>query len=329
MYALGAVKNVGVEAMKDLINERTKNGEFKDFDDFISRVGNTIANKKTLEAFACVGAFDDFNIERSSVFNQSSDIVKYLKSINDKNLSNQEDMFGTDSSINFKFLENEKWNKSYSLMKEFEMLGFYLTGHPLDEYKDKYLDLNLKYYDEVKSNKHLHNSKGTLMAGTLLSKKEKRSARGNTYAFLNFSDATSIYELIIFETNLRKYREILIDGESYVLGIDFTDDNNTLRGELKKVFTFEEVIKFNKNNKNTPKQNKHRINSVLKIFVNEDFTKDRLTELKLTSGDHKVEIIINNQTVKIPGDFDVSQEMLKSLKTMNGVIDISFNEEIH
>ena len=209
------------------------------------------------------------------------------------------------------------------------MLGFYLTGHPLDEYKDKYNELNLRYYNEIKSDKNLHNSKGALIAGTLLSKKEKRSARGNTYAFLNFSDSTSIYELIIFENNLRKYREILLDGESYVLGVDFTSDNNTLRGELKKVFTFNDVIKFNKNSQSKHKQSIHKTNSVLKIFVNEDFTKDRLTELKLTSGHHKVEIIINNQTVKIPGDFDVSQEMLKSLKTMNGVIDISFNEEIH
>ncbi len=328
-YALGAVKNVGVDAMNDLINERAKNGEFKDFDNFISRVGSSVANKKTLEALACVGAFDEFNIERSSIFNQSSDVVKYLKSISDKNLSNQEDMFGTDSSTNFKFATNKKWSKSYSLMKEFEMLGFYLTGHPLDEYNDKYNDLNLKYFDEVKSNKNLHNTKGLLIAGTLLSKKEKRSARGNTYAFLNFSDSTSIYELIIFETNLRKYREKLIDGESFVLGVDFSSDNNSLRGELKKVFTFNEVIKFNKSNRKNHKQNQHRTNSVLKIFVNEDFTKDKLTELRLTSGQHKVEIIINNQIVKIPGDFEVNQEILKLLKTMNGVVDISFKEEIH
>ena len=328
-YALGAVKNVGVEAMNELIKERTKNGKFKDFNDFISRVGSAVANKKTLEALVCAGAFDDFNIERSSIFNQSSDIVKYLKLINDKKMSNQEDMFGTDSSINFQFSKNEKWSKSYSLMKEFEMLGFYLTGHPLDQYNDKYHDLNLKHFEEILLNKNLHNSKGILLAGTLLSKKEKRSARGNTYAFLNFSDTTSIYELIIFENNLRKYREILLDGESYVLGVDFTLDNNILRGELKKVFTFDEVIKFNKKNKSTFKHNKPKTSSVLKIFVNEDFTKDKLTELKLISGEHKVEIIINNQIVKIPGDFDVTQEMIKFLKTMNGVIDISFNEEIH
>jgi len=163
----------------------------------------------------------------------------------------------------------------------------------------------------------------------LLSKKEKRSARGNTYAFLNFSDTTSIYELIIFETNLRKYREILIEGESYVLSVNFTFDNGSLRGELRKVFSFDEVLKFNSKNQKEIRRNKDRLYSTLKIYVNQDFTKDTLTELKLTKGNHKVEIIINNQLVKIHGGFEVSRELLNSLKTMNGVVEVLFNEEIY
>ena len=326
LYALGAIKNVGAEAMKDLVNERECKGEFKNFDDFITRVGGAVANKKTLEALACVGAFDDFNIDRSLIFNQSVDIVKHLKSISDKNLSNQSDMFGSDLSSNFKFSDNEKWSKSFSLMKEFEMLGFYLTGHPLNQYEEKYDDLKLKYYENIKSNKNLHNSKGILIAGTLLSKKEKRSARGNAYAFLNFSDTSSIYELIIFETNLRKYRELLIEGESYVLGVDFTSDNNSLRGELKKVFSFDEVIKINKKNENKFKKDREKQGSTLKIYVNEDFTKDKLSELKLTPGYHKIEIIINNQIVKIPGYFEVNKELIASIKIMNGVEKVIFNE---
>ena len=158
-----------------------------------------------------------------------------------------------------------------------------------------------------------------LVAGTLLSKKEKRSARGNAYAFLNFSDTSSIYELIIFETNLRKYRELLIEGESYVLGVDFTSDNNSLRGELKKVFSFDQVLKFNKKNDNKFKKDIERQGSTLKIYVNNDFAKDKLSELKLISGYHKVEIIINNQIVKVPGDFEVNKELIASIKNMNGV----------
>ena len=102
------------------------------------------------------------------------------------------------------------------------------------------------------------------MGGTLLSKKEKRSAKGNTYAFLNFSDLSSIYELIIFESNLRKYRDMLIEGDSFVLGIDFSSHNGTLRGELKKVFKIEEVDKLNNKKINTAKF--HMRLKIIKIY---------------------------------------------------------------
>ena len=91
----------------------------------------------------------------------------------------------------------------------------------------------------IYKSKELQNSKNILVAGTLLAKKEKRSARGNAYAFLNFSDTSSIYEGIIFEANLRKYRDMLIVGQSYVLGADFTDDNGQIRVEVKKIYKLE------------------------------------------------------------------------------------------
>ena len=86
----------------------------------------------------------------------------------------------------------------------------------------------LREYSEIKENSELHNQKDLLLGGTLLSKKEKRSAKGNNYAFLNFSDLSSIFELIIFESNLRKYRELLLEGESFVLGVDFTSQNEMM-----------------------------------------------------------------------------------------------------
>ena len=147
---------------------------------------------------------------------------------------------------------------------------------------------------------------------------------GDQYTLANRPINIRLPQSTGFYTDIDPCLDINVETDQCIIS-----DNNSLRGELKKVFTFDEVIKFNKNNKNTLKQNKYKSNSVLKIFVNEDFTKDKLTELKLTSGHHKVEIIINNQTVKIPGDFEVNQEMLKLLKTMNGVVEISFNEEIH
>ena len=164
------------------------------------------------------------------------------------------------------------------------------------------------------------------MGGTLLSKKEKRSARGNNYAFLNFSDLSSIFELIIFESNLRKYRELLLEGESFVLGVDFSSQNGSLRGELKKVFSFEEVEKLNKTNHFNNKENDKLNNQTLKIYDDRSFSKDELAKLNWVKGHNKIEIIINNQLLKIPGEFNITSEMIDKMKILKGVMKIDFAE---
>ena len=133
---------------------------------------------------------------------------------------------------------------------------------------------------------------------------------------------------LIARRTVTKYREILKEGESYVLSVNFSSDNGSLRGELRKVFRFDEVLGFNNKNQKKIERNKNRLHSTLKIYINEDFTKDTLSELKLTKGNHKVEIILNNQSVKIPGYFKVSREMLNSLKTMNGVVEVLLNKKL-
>ena len=322
-YALGAIKNVGIESMNDLVNERNSNGVFKNFSDLIKRCDTSIINKKTLEALACAGAFDEFKVNRSSVFNQAQEIVKFHKSQNNKSLSEQEDMFGDIELSHFTINEEEEWSYPYKLMKEYEMLGFYLTGHPLEAHKKNYPSLMLKEYLDIKENESAYNQKDVLLGGTLLSKKEKRSARGNAYAFLNFSDLSSIYELIVFESNLRKYRDLLVEGESFIISVDFSFQNGTLRGELKKVFSFDEVE--NLNLKKVKAENEEKANSLIKIYADGNFTKDELLKLKWVKGMQKVEIIYDNQLLKIPGAFEISADMIKEIKTLNGVkkIDLS------
>ncbi len=317
LYALGAIKNVGVESMKELQKERDMNGAFKDLNDFISRCTASVINKKTIEALSCAGAFDDFNLSRAAIFNQASEIVKHHKSMNINLADTQKDMFGDTSLTNFKIKEIDDWKHSYKLMKEYEILGFYLSGHPLEMHRESYNSLLLKEYIQIKEDLDQHNQKDILLGGTLLSKKEKRSARGNTYAFLNFSDLSSIYELIIFESNLRKYREILVEGDSFVLGVDFSSQNGVLRGELKKVFSIEEVEKLNKD---FHKKKDKKINyQTLIIYADANFSKNELSKFKWLKGHCKIEIIINNQLLKIPGQFDITAEMITQMKSLNGV----------
>ena len=319
LYALGAIKNVGIDSMKELVRERKKNGPFKDFNDFINRSDNSIINKKTLEALACAGAFDQFKIHRSVIFNQASDIVKFHKSFKENSATNQGDMFGSETLPVIQLTSESEWDTSYKLMKEYEMLGFYLSGHPLEQYKANFDKLFIKSFSDIKSNSKYHDQKDILLSGTLLTKKEKRSARGNSYAFLNFSDLTSIYELIIFESNLRKYRDILNEGESFIVGVDFGTQNGTLRGELKKVFKFDDLERIDTKNFAADVKQVTLAQQTVSIYTDGNFSKDELSKLKWIRGKSNVQIIINNQLLKIPGQFEISSEMISKMKNLNGV----------
>ena len=232
-------------------------------------------------------------------------------------------MFGKTETRSLSLINDQKWDKTEQLMKEYQMLGFYLSGHPLEGYKNDFKRLNLKSFREIQENDTSHESKSILLSGTLLSKKEKRSARGNSYAFLNFSDLSSIYELVIFESNLRKYRDILKEGESYVLGVDFSINNGMLRGELKNVYYFKELLKMKIGDKSsTFGKNDSVAGSTLRILTNSNFNTEELRKIEWIDGIHKIEIIVNNQLLKLPGKYTINAEVESLLKNMNGVNEI-------
>ena len=307
-YALGAIKNVGIESMKELIEERNKGGLFSSFDNFLGRVSTSITNKKTLEALACAGAFDMLGVKREDVFNQSNEIVKAIKDFNIKTDSNQGDIFGNSGSFKFDFLKTEKWSEATKLIKEFQIVGFYFSGHPLASYTNNLINNNVREYITILKSKEIQNSKNILVAGTLLAKKEKRSARGNAYAFLNFSDTSSIYEGIIFEANLRKYRDMLIVGQSYVIGADFTEDNGQTRVEIKKVYNLDDIVKFNENSLSKP------LNKKIKIATNSIQAVQTIKEMEIAKGEGTILLLFEGKIIKIGEKFQINDILTEKLR---------------
>ena len=317
-YALGAIKNVGIESMKELIEERNKGGLFSSFNNFLGRVNSSIANKKTLEALACAGAFDVLGIRREDVFNQSNEIVKSIKDFNIKTDSSQGDIFGDSGSFEFDFLNTEKWSEATKLIKEFQIVGFYFSGHPLAAYTNNLINNNVREYMTILKSKEIKNSKNVLVAGTLLAKKEKRSARGNAYAFLNFSDTSSIYEGIIFEANLRKYRDMLIVGQSYVVGADFTEDNGQTRVEIKKVYNIDDIVKFNEN---SPSKS---LNKKIKIVTNSIRAVQAIKEMEIVEGEGTILLIYDGKTIKIGEKFQINDILTEKLKNIPEIESVEF-----
>ena len=145
VYGLGAIKNVGFEAITNIINEREKNGTFKSFVDFINRVSAKDVNKLQLEGLVKAGVFDEFDEDRNKILNSIPKIIQKIKNINDDKDSHQSNLFDEQetSQTEFEFLPSKPWLQKELLSEEFKSIGFYLTNHPLNEFEDIFNQLNI------------------------------------------------------------------------------------------------------------------------------------------------------------------------------------------
>ena len=149
-YGLGAIKNVGYEAISNIINEREKNGKFKSLVDFINRVKIKDVNKLQLEGLVKAGVFDEFDKDRNKIFNSIPKIIQQIKNINDDKDNHQANLFENQMTVeqNLNFYNHHLGNKKNYCQKNLNRLGFYLTNHPLNEYDDIFNQLNIISYNE-------------------------------------------------------------------------------------------------------------------------------------------------------------------------------------
>mgnify|MGYP001296886223 CR=1 FL=1 len=144
-YALGSIKAVGYEAISNIIKEREKNGKFNSLNDFLKRVNPKDINKLQLEGLTKAGAFDEFDKDRNKIFNSIPKIIQKIKNVNDDKLNNQSSLFESKYGEldEFDYLSTTPWKQKELLYEEFKSLGFYVSDHPLSEYKEVFDQLNI------------------------------------------------------------------------------------------------------------------------------------------------------------------------------------------
>ena len=244
VYGLGAIKNVGFEAITNIVKERQVNGVFKSFTDFIQRVNAKDVNKLQLEGLVKAGVFDEFNKDRNKILTSIPKIIQTIKNINDDKDNNQSNLFNDQENDfeEFNYLPSNPWSQKELLAEEFKSIGFYLTNHPLNEFEEIFKQLNISSYNEF----YNHDSSESLVAGTIMSIQEKKSAKGTPYAIVKFSDKKSEFELFLFSEILVSNRDKLKESESFVLTLQkdkIMGDNSKKRVNVKKILNLDEVIK--------------------------------------------------------------------------------------
>jgi DNA polymerase-3 subunit alpha len=229
VYALGALKNVGVEAMK-LVTEARGEGEFVNLFDVARRVDLKRVGKRPLEMLARSGAFDLLDPNRRRVFDSLDALVGYSAAIHEQRSSNQVSLFGEagDDLPEPRLSPAEDWLPSERLVEEHKAIGFYLSGHPLDDYTLSLKRKGVMTLSEVEA-KAQTGAFVAKLAGTVAGRQDRKSAKGNRFAFVQASDPTGLYEVTVFSDTLEKSGDHMVTGANLVLTVEATFEAEQLK----------------------------------------------------------------------------------------------------
>ena len=231
-YALGAVKNVGEEAMVSLCAERQDAGAYQSLDDFIRRLPKEGGNKRQLENLIKAGAIDKIHNNRRQLIENIDQILSQADFHRREAQSDQVSLFGGAEQKeldNIKLAPVPDWSANDKLQFEFDALGLYLSAHPLDSYArqlEKLKTVSSAHLEDLLVKKGATQVK---LAGQVTSVQERVSAKGNRFAFVQLTDKAGVFEIMAFSEFLNLYREILVSDTALLVQADARIENGQVR----------------------------------------------------------------------------------------------------
>ena len=231
LYALGAIRNVGLQAMEHVVAVRAEGGPFRDLFDFVERVDPRQVNRRAFETLARAGAFDSLSPNRAEVIASAENLIGYGQSMAADRASNQGSLLGGDQADaqRPRLPGAEVWTATQRLDEELAAVGFYLSGHPLDDMvaalRRKRADLLADVIPKAEAG-----TEAFRMAGIVRRKREQASRMGGEkLAFVTLSDPTGEYEVLFPPETLRRCRELLEVGKALALKVRVKARDGELR----------------------------------------------------------------------------------------------------
>jgi DNA polymerase-3 subunit alpha len=332
-FGLAAVKNVGVNIINNIIDERQNVGEFPDFMDFIKRLDQKDTNKRVIESLIKCGAFDDISGNRAGLMSGYEPLLDSIAMDRKKNIKGQISLFDglgdaeEDNGIQdlYTIPIVKEYDEKVRLGLEKEVLGMYVSGHPLSEYEEEILErtstdngkLNALKDDEENFLKL--NETDVIMGGMIVKKSVKTTRKNDLMAFVDLEDLYGSIEVIVFPQLLQKYNDVLNEDGIVVikgtLSIKEEEEAKLIAREIKDILDHSE---FNENNYRRPNGNFVQYNKVVqskKIYIKIDSLKN--TELTDTITDIAYRHPGNDEIYLFPEDENSSGN--KKAYKMTGV----------
>ncbi|WP_150524860.1 DNA polymerase III subunit alpha [Roseibium sediminis] len=312
LYAMGAIKGVGEQAVEHIVEVRGDR-PFKSLGDFARRISPKFLNKRTLENLVCAGAFDELEPSRARVLEGLDRIMGLAQRTEENAAVGQNELFGGGGEEELQLPEVHAWTPDERLQREHAAIGFYLSAHPLDEYSALMDKMRVQQWSKFSEAVKKGASNGRL-AGTVISRQERKTKTGNRMGIVRLSDSTGQYEGLLFKEKLEQFRDALEPGRSVVLlvGADMRDDEPSIR--IEQVDPIDKMAAS--------------IQKSMRVFLKDERPVQSLKRHLTVRGEGDVTVIVQLDNgmreveVKLPGRYRLSPEIAGALKAVPGVLEV-------
>ncbi|MDP2410596.1 MAG: DNA polymerase III subunit alpha [Pseudolabrys sp.] len=320
IYALAALKGVGRQAVESIIAARQER-KFADLADFASRINPRAVNKRVLESLAAAGAFDAFEPNRSRVFAAMDTVLGRAQRAHEGAEIGQSELFGGGGKPEpIALPQVEPWLPSERLRREYDAIGFFLSGHPLDDYAAVLKKLRVQPWIEF-ARAVKNGATAGKVAATVVSRQERRTKTGNKMGIFGLSDPTGHFEAVIFSEGLAEYRDLLEPGAAVLMVLSAEVQGDEVRARIQSAEPLDAAAA--------------NIHKGLRVFLRDgaplEGVAKRLEPIGQSrpngNGDGEVSMVLMlgrgaEVEVKLPGRFKVSPQIAGAIKAVPGVVQV-------
>ncbi len=312
-YALAAVKGVGRQAVEHIVAVRGER-PFADLSDFAARIQPKALNKRMMESLVAAGAFDALEPNRARMFEGIERVLVAAADRAEREASGQGGLFGGAAEVEpVRLPQRPPWLPEETLQREHAAIGFYLSAHPLDAYASLLGRLRVQSWAEFSAAVKRGAGAGRL-AGTVVSRQERKTKSGNKMGILGISDPTGQYEAVIFSEGLNHYRDLLEPGRSVIVLVGAEDRPEGISVRIDSVEPLDEAAA--------------KLQHSLRVFLRSAEPLESLSRQLAGGGDGDVSLIVLAESgvreveVRLPGRYKVSPQLAGALKAVPGVVHV-------
>ncbi len=324
-YALAALRGVGRQAVEGIVAARGER-PFADLADFARRINPRAVNKRVLESLVAAGAFDAMEANRARIFAAVDTILATAQRAHDNAALGQSELFGGAAAAEPIILPAiEPWLPAERLQREYDAVGFFLSGHPLDDYAPALKRLRVQSWSDFSRAVKAGAGAGRV-AGTVVSRTERRTKNGTKMGIVGLSDPSGHYEAVLFTEGLAQYRDLLEAGSAVLLFLTAEVQGDEVRARIQSVEPLDQAAA--------------KMQKGLRVFLRDGAPLEgvarRLEPIALRSGrngagadhgDGEVSMVLmledgNEVEVKLPGRFKVSPQIAGAIKAVAGVVTV-------